>query len=138
MTILDASALMAFLTGAPAADEVGRMIRGEEVGMTVENLAEVYDILSRVVGVSDEELRSAVDPLVGDPIRVVVSSHDVARRAGMLRAARYRRRVCELSMADCFLLAAARPDDRVATSDRAVLRAARAEGIAVAALAVAR
>ena len=36
---------------------------------------------------------------------------------------------CELSLADCFLLAAVGPGDRLATSDRAVLRVADVEGL---------
>jgi len=57
-----------------------------------------------------------------------------AFKAARLRIEHYRRRERPLSLADCFLLAAASPEDRVATADPSVSEVARAEGIELLAL----
>lgn len=130
MIVLDAAPLIAFFTGAPGGAEVRALIAGPDpAGVTVVNLAEVYDVLDRWFGVSEREMRATVDPLIGDPIGVVVPTLEGARRAGALRARHYRNRTCELSLADCFLLAAVGDGDRLATFDRAVLRVAGVEGL---------
>ncbi|MGH3073549.1 MAG: type II toxin-antitoxin system VapC family toxin [Gaiellales bacterium] len=132
MIVLDAAPLIAFFTGAPGGAEVRSLITGSDpVGVTVVNLAEVYDVLDRWYGVSEREMRSTIEPLIGDPIGVIAPTPEGARRAGALRARHYRRRTCELSLADCFLLAAVGGGDRLATSDRAVLRVAGVEGLGV-------
>jgi predicted nucleic acid-binding protein len=106
--LLDAAPLIAFLTGDAGGSETHSLITGREpVAVTVVNLAEVFDVLNRT------------------------PSADAGRRAGALRARHYRRRSCELSLADCFLLAAVGPEDRVATSDTTVLRVAGLEGLGV-------
>lgn len=130
VTVLDSNALVALLTGAAGMAEAGRLLTARTpVCMSAANVAEVYDVLVRSVGVSEDELRRSVDPLIGTTIAVVPVSGPIARRAGLLRARHYRRRAQALSLADCLLLATASPGDRVATSDRVVLRAAAAEGI---------
>lgn len=130
MIFLDAAPLVAFFTGAPGGTETHSLITGREpVAVTVVNLAEVFDVLDRWYGVSDAEMRGTVDPLIGDPIGVVAPTPAAARRAGALRARHYRKRTCELSLADCFLLASVGSADRLATSDRAVLRIAEVEGL---------
>ena len=130
MILLDAAPLIAFFTGDVGGSETLSLINGREpVAVTVVNLAEVFDVLNRAYGVSDAEMRATVEPLIGDPLRVVSPTAEAARRAGALRAQHYRKRTCELSLADCFLLAAVSPDDRVATSDGVVLRVAGLEGL---------
>jgi predicted nucleic acid-binding protein len=130
MILLDAAPLIAFFTGDAGAAETRELIDGREaVAVAVVNLAEVFDVLIRVYGVSDAEMRATVEPLIGDPIGVVSPTAEAGRRAGMLRARHYRKRTCELSLADCFLLAAVGEGDRVATPDRAVLRVAGVEGL---------
>lgn len=57
-----------------------------------------------------------------------------ARRSGSLRARYYHRGECDLSLADCILLASAGDGERIATTDPAVATVARAEGIDVVAL----
>lgn len=49
--------------------------------------------------------------------------------AGEIRASHYHRKTAALSLADCVLLAAAGPEDEIATSDRAVAVAAHHLGI---------
>jgi hypothetical protein len=128
--LLDAAPLVAFFIGAPGGAETHSLITGKEpVAVTVVNLAEVFDVLDRWYGVTEGELRATLDPLMGDPISLVAPTPEAARRAGALRARHYRKRTCELSLADCFLLAAVGPGDRLATSDRAVLRVADLEGL---------
>jgi predicted nucleic acid-binding protein len=130
MILLDAAPLVAFFTGDAGAAETRELMDGREaVAVAVVNLAEVFDVLIRVYGVSDAEMRATVEALIGDPLGVVSPTAEAGRRAGMLRARHYRRRTCELSLADCFLLAAVGHGDHVATSDRAVLRVAGVEGL---------
>jgi predicted nucleic acid-binding protein len=130
MILLDAAPLIAFFTGGAGGAEALSLINGREpVAVTVVNLAEVFDVLDRKYGVSDTEMRATVEPLVGDPLDVVSPTAEAARRAGALRARHYRRRTCELSLADCFLLAAVGRDDRLATSDAVLLRVAGIEGL---------
>ena len=130
MILLDAAPLIAFFTGDAGGSETLSLINGRDpVAATVVNLAEVFDVLNRVYGVSDAEMRATVEPLVGDPLGVISPTAEAARRAGALRARHYRRRACELSLADCFLLAAVGPDDRLATSDAVLLRVAGVEGL---------
>jgi PIN domain nuclease of toxin-antitoxin system len=130
--VLDAAPLIAFFTGAPGGAEVRSLITGPDpVGVTVVNLAEAFDVLDRWFGVSESEMRRTIDPLIGDSIGVIAPTPEGARRAGALRARHYRKRTCELSLADCFLLAAVGSGDQVATSDRAVLRVAGVEGLGV-------
>ena len=130
MILLDAAPLIAFFTGDAGGSETRSLVNAREpVAVTVVNLAEVFDVLNRAYGVSDSEMRATVEPLIGDPLGVVSPTAEAARRAGALRARHYRRRTCELSLADCFLLAAVGPDDRVATSDGVVLRVAGVEGL---------
>lgn len=130
MILLDAAPLIAFFTGDTGAAETHELIAGREpIAVTVVNLAEVFDVLNRIYGVSDAEMRTTVEPLIGDPLGVVSPTAEAGARAGALRARNYRRRTCELSLADCFLLAAVGPDDRLATSDEVVLRVARVEGL---------
>ncbi len=52
-----------------------------------------------------------------------------AQRAGEIRAEHYARVRAPLSLADCFLLASAEGEDKIATADRAVIRVAEQLGI---------
>lgn len=68
-------------------------------------------------------------PLLDESIAVLEVGSGAALRAGELRAAHYHRKTASLSLADCVLLAAAGPEDKIATSDRAVATTARRLGI---------
>ena len=133
MTLLDAYALVAFLLDEPAAADVEALIRTGDAGVLVVNLAEALDVTQRVHGVSDAELRGVLEPLLGDVVAVVIQPGDAAWRAAELRAKYYDRRSCPLSLADCFLLAAA-DGDEIATADPALATALRSEGATVVAL----
>jgi PIN domain nuclease of toxin-antitoxin system len=133
LTLLDAYALVAFLADEPAAEEVETLIRGGDTAVLVVNLAEALDVTQRVHGVSEAELRRALEPLLGDLVTVAIQRDDAAWGAAELRAKYYDRRSCPLSLADCLLLASA-DGNVVATADPALATVLRAEGRTVVAL----
>jgi uncharacterized protein with PIN domain len=134
VTLLDAYALVALLADEPAASEVEALLYAGEAGVAVVNLAETIDVSARVHGIPEAELRAVLEPLLGTVVSVVVQDESAAWRAAELRGRYYDRRSCPLSLADCFLLAEAGPDDAVASSDPAVCSVAREEGLGVIAL----
>lgn len=94
------------------------------------NLAETVDVCCRTRRLSLREVDDAIDPLLGQHLRVLAPGIADARRAALIRMTHYRPRVCELSLADCFLLAAPTAEDKIATRDPAVLTVASALRIA--------
>jgi predicted nucleic acid-binding protein len=132
--LLDAYALVALATDEPAAAAVEELLRGGAIAITAVNLAEAIDVAQRVQGVQPDDVRDAIEPLVGGVLRVVPVGEDEAWRAASLRLRHYDRRTSALSMADCFLLAAAGVGDGIATSDPPLAVAARLESIEVVAL----
>ncbi len=134
MILLDAYALVAFLADEPAAEEVERLLRKERPAVTTVNLAEAVDVARRVRGLPADQLRGVLEPLLADELRPVTSSEHDAWHAAELRSRYYDRTSRAVSIADCLLLAAAGPEDEIATSDPAVAHVARAEGIGLVAL----
>jgi predicted nucleic acid-binding protein len=130
--LLDASALVAFLSGEPAAPQVRRVLADADSAVTNVQLAEVVDVLGRRHGVGMDEAWRTVDAITG--LAVVVIGIAESCRAGALRARHYHRTRCPVSLADCLLVAAAGPHDRVVTRDKALAEVARAEGLGVLAL----
>lgn len=134
MIALDAYALVAFLADEPARAEVEALLR-EPCLMTTVNLAESIDVLARVYGVDEDELRALVSPLTGEAFAVEVPLEADAWLAAQLRRRYYERATRELSLADCFLLAtASRLDASVATADPAVASVTRGESMELVAL----
>lgn len=129
MTLLDANALIAVIRGEPAMGKVLTILRNGSAAMTTVNLAEVYDSVSRKVGLSHEGIADVVDPLLQGPIVPISVDVGLARRAGEIRTAHYHRKRRGLSLADCVLLAAANDEDRIATADPDVLAVAVELGI---------
>jgi len=135
VTLLDAYALIALVANEEAAEEVEMLLRAGDCAISAVNLAEAIDVCGRVHGIPFDDLRHVVDPLLaGDALAPVAATEAMAWRAAALKTAHYSKGTCELSLADCFLLASATGDDAVATADPAVASIARAEGIAVVAL----
>jgi predicted nucleic acid-binding protein len=133
--LLDAYALVAFFAGDPPADEVEKLLRGGSCAMNAVNLAESIDVLCRRRRLTPSALRPAVELLVEtNQLELIVVDDDTAWRAAELRRIYYTKRSSELSLADCFLLAAAGPDDEIATADAPVAAAARAEAVGIVAL----
>jgi predicted nucleic acid-binding protein len=131
LTLLDAYALVAFVADEPAAEDVELLLRAGRCGITTVNFAEAVDVTRRVHGLSEEDVRVVTEPLLDDVIAVIRPSQAQAWRCAELRVRYYDRRASALSLADCLLLAAAGSEDAIATSDPAVARVARAEGIGV-------
>lgn len=134
MILLDAYALIALLLDEPPAAEVDSMVRTGDCAVVSVNLAEVLDHLLRRRSVPPDAIAESVGPLLDEVIEVRPVGTDAAWRASTIRATHYRRKVAELSLADCLLLASARIDDEIATSDPVIATVARAEKIALRAL----
>jgi len=132
--LLDAYALVALLATEPAGTEVDGLLESGQTAVTAVNLAEAIDITERVHQLERHEIRDALAPLLGPVVLVLPHDERDAWRAAELRAAHYERTERAVSIADCFLLAAATPDDSIATSDPAVAATARDEGIRLIAL----
>ena len=66
--------------------------------------------------------------------RLVLYDREIAWRAAVLRSIHYTRTPCEVSLADCFLIAAATAEDEIATADPALAQVARAESLRILAL----
>lgn len=124
---LDAYAIVAFVADEPAAADVESLLRRWDAALITVNLAEAVDVARRVHQVAEGEVRDAVEPLLMDAITIVTPTETDAWRAADVRVRYYEPRACALSLADCFLIAAAGPDDSIATADPPVAAVARAE-----------
>lgn len=133
MTFLDAYALVALVADEPAAEEVEAILREGDARVVVINLAEAVDISCRVHGVSGENVRAAIEPLLlGGVLFVAVSEVQQAWLAAEIRTEHYDSKAASLSMADCLLLAHGVTDGGpIATSDAPLATVARRLGIAV-------
>lgn len=129
MTLLDAYALVAFLSGGPAAPQVRAILRGGDAAIATANLAETLDVLERLHGLPISRTAEVLDPLLDGPVASVSLDLATARRAAELRARHYHRSLRPLSLADAVLVASAQPGDRIATADPHVLAVAKAEGL---------
>ncbi len=128
-TLLDANALVAVILGEPAMERVLGLVRAGGTAMVAPNITEVYDIACRREGISTERVGEVVEPLFEGTIEPVSVGPDLARRAAEIRIEHYHRQARPLSLADVTLLAAARPVDRIATSDSDLLAVASKLGI---------
>ena len=133
MTVLDASALTAFLLDEPAREEVAALLRMRPPpAINAVNLEEVLDQLIRVEGRRAAEVDDAVDLLLVGGLEVEPFWLPNSRHATVLRSLYYDRRTAALSLADCACLATAISLQRnLATSDAALAAAARSEGVTV-------
>ena len=129
MTVLDAYAVLAFLNAEPAAAAVKTVLKRGGAALTSVGVGEVLDHLIRLVGADEEE--AALDLgqlglLDGSPV-----SGELGAAAGRLRARRYHRSRCAVSMADCVAAETARSQaEPLATSDPHLLDLCHAEDIA--------
>jgi predicted nucleic acid-binding protein len=120
-----------------AADEVERILRLDEpTAVTTVNLGEAMDVAVRVHGLPLAEIRLVLDPLFGSVLAVLPVSLAHTWVAADLRSRYYDRKARAVSLADCYLLAAAleRDGTSVATSDPSLADVARSERLAVTAL----
>jgi predicted nucleic acid-binding protein len=129
VTLLDANALIAVIRGEAAMERVLSLLREGSAAITTMNLAEVYDSVSRKIGLSHARIADLIEPLIEGPLTPISVDVDLARRAAEIRTAHYHRKRHPLSLADCVLLAASGPADKIATSDTDVLAVAAKLGI---------
>lgn len=134
MTVLDAYAVLAFLRGEDAADEVAALLRAGTTLAAV-NAAEVVDQLVRVWGRDGDDVEGDLALLGAAGMHLHPLDAEMALHAGRLRAAHYHRERCAVSMADCVAAATAlRLDAPLATSDPALAGLVRGVGGEVLAL----
>jgi PIN domain nuclease of toxin-antitoxin system len=132
-TLIDASALIALLGAEPAAAEV-REILSRGAAMTTLNLAEAVDRLARRYSLAIERTRPVIEGLLAKNLVLLPLGPAQVWRAGSIRAARYHRSRCPISLADAVLVASAPANWCIASSDGLLLSVATNEGIATVAL----
>jgi len=129
LTVLDSYAVIAYLRGERAAPEVRALLDAGDAGLTAVGVAEVLDHLIRLVGADEED--ATLDLAQLGLLDGIVIDSAVGASAGRLRARRYHRTRCAVSMADCIAAQVAQVQaDSLATSDPALLDLCHAEGIA--------
>lgn len=131
MTVLDSQAVIALLRDEPAADEVEAILRGRG-GIAVISavaLAEVFDVLVRAARRRVDEVSLLLDTLLAAGLDVVPVDEEIGRLAGILRSRHWNRDRRPVSIVDCTVLATGMTaQEPIATSDAALIGAARAEG----------
>jgi PIN domain nuclease of toxin-antitoxin system len=125
---------VALLRDEPCADEVGEILAGAVPVVSAVTLAEVTDVLVRSYGEDPARVEMTLGSLLTESIDVESPSAEIAIEAGLLRGRWYRRQRREVSLGDCFVVAAARSDDAIATADPVVAEIARGAGLEVVAL----
>jgi predicted nucleic acid-binding protein len=129
MTVLDAYAVIAYLKAEPAAREVRPLLDNGDAALTAAGVAEVLDHLVRLGGADEED--AVLDLAQLGLLEAIIVDSDLGVAAGRLRARRYHRSRCAVSMADCIAAEAARQTaTSLATSDPPLLDLCRIEGIA--------
>ena len=105
--VLDASAVIGWLTAEPAAVEVERLIAAGGACCSSLNLGEVVDHLVRIRGVAAPDVAAALGLAVQGGLTIVSVDRTLGARAGVLRATHYSRSTQPVSLADCIALATA-------------------------------
>ena len=119
----------------PAAGQVERLFRdGLDVRVSAVSLGEVVDVLARR-GINDEGIEYRLDLFDSAGLTIILADAAEARFAGKTRAHYWDRDFCAVSLADCFVIAAAKMlGARVATSDRSLIAIAAGETVQAIAL----
>lgn len=135
--ILDAYAVIAYLAGEQAADEVEVLLRdrSDPPAISAANAGEVVDRLARVAHIDLGRVLDELHRLRDGGLEILTIDTFDGLCTGALRQRFYDRRTAQLSLADCAALTAAvRYGQRLATADPALAIAARAMSIDVVAL----
>jgi PIN domain nuclease of toxin-antitoxin system len=128
VTILDAYAAIAYLRGEHAAHQVRPLLSAGDAQLTAVGVAEVVDHLIRLAGVDEED--ALLDLAQLGLLNARHADAAIGTAAGRLRARRYHRTRCQISMADCVAAETARADGRpIATADPDLLDVCHLEGI---------
>ena len=114
VTLLDAYAVIAYLRGEPAASEV-RSLLHRDASLTAVGVAEVLDHLIRLAGADEED--AVLDLAQLGLLEGIAVDPDLGLASGRLRARRYHRTRCAVSMADC-IAAEAAPTNTSLSCDR--------------------
>lgn len=126
--LVDAYAVIAYLKAEPAAPEVRPLLDSGEANLTAVGVAEAIDHLVRLAGADEDD--AALDLAQLGLLDGIVVDSALGLAAGRLRARRYHRSRCAVSMADCIAAEAARQDETgLATSDPHLLDLCHIEGI---------
>ena len=136
--VVDSPPLIALLLEEPAAEVVEALLRAGGAQISTVSVAEVLDVLTRREGLPWDDVELVLAGLLSEALDAIAPDVDAAHRAADVRRRHFDRRDCRISLADCFVVATAQPGGRVATGDRVLLEVARAEGLAVVDLEVAR
>lgn len=129
MTVLDAYAVIAYLRGEPAARHVRPLLEDGVSALTAVGLAEVLDHLVRLAKADEDD--AVLDLAQLGLLDAIAVDAATGSAAGRLRARRYHRTRCAVSMADCIAAETARATGRpLATADSALLSVCHAESIA--------
>ena len=86
MILLDAYAIVAFLTGGAAAPHVRVLLREGVTAVATANLAEALDVSQRVHGLSIARALEVLEPLLEDRLAALPLDLAVAKRAARIRA----------------------------------------------------
>jgi predicted nucleic acid-binding protein len=128
VTVLDAYAVIAYLRGEPAADEVADLLRGPTI-LTSVNAAEILDQLVRVFGSDPDAVEADLALLSHAGMTVLAVTNEIGVEAGRIRARHYHRDRAAISLADCVAASAALATRQpLATADPALAAVLRAEG----------
>lgn len=130
MTVLDAYAVIAYLRDEPAADEVRPLLEAGDTALTAVGLAEVLDHLVRLASAEEDE--AVLDLAQLGLIDAIPVEASIGSAAGRLRARRYHRTRCPISMADCIAAETARVTHQpLGTADPDLLDVCLAERIEI-------
>lgn len=128
MTVLDAYALVAYLRGEAAANDVATLLR-TSARLPAANAAEVVDQMVRVFGRDADDVHADLALLANAGMTIAPIDADLALLAGRLRARHYHRERMAVSLADCVAAATALSERRsLATADPALAELVRREG----------
>lgn len=131
LVVVDSQPLIALLLEEPGAAAVEGLLRAGGTRISTVSVAEVLDVLTRREGLPWDDVELVLAGLLADALEPVAPDVQVAHRAADVRRRHFDRRARRISLADCFVVATARPGDSVATADRVLLEVARAEGVDV-------
>jgi predicted nucleic acid-binding protein len=130
VTVLDTYAVIAYLRDEPAADQVRPLLEAGDAALTAVGLAEVLDHLVRLAHAEEDE--AVLDLAQLGLIDAIPVEASIGNAAGRLRARRYHRTRCPISMADCIAAETARATHRpLATADPDLLDVCLAERIEI-------